>query len=50
MNNRQLLLIPALLAAGLAMAADPAKIDWGDPVEECAPVLPGAVVVRMGAQ
>ena len=29
MRHHKLLLIPALLAAGLAMAADPAKIDWG---------------------
>jgi hypothetical protein len=29
MKNRQLVLIPALLAASLAIAADPAKIDWG---------------------
>jgi hypothetical protein len=29
MKNHQLVLIPALLAASFAMAADPAKIDWG---------------------
>jgi len=28
MNNRHLVLIPVLLAAGAAMAADPARIDW----------------------
>ena len=28
-NNQQLVLIPGLLAASIAMGADPAKIDWG---------------------
>src|SRR5436190_22135494 len=28
MKNQQLILIPALLAAAAAMAADPAKVDW----------------------
>ncbi len=39
MNNHPLVLIPALLAASLAMAADPAKIDWGPIPQKSVPLF-----------
>ena len=39
MKNRQLVLIPALLAASLAMAADPARIDWGGVPQQIVPLF-----------
>ena len=42
MKKNRLLLIPALLAAGLALAADPARIDWGKvPVNKVDLFYPG---------
>jgi hypothetical protein len=39
MKTRQLLVIPALLAASLAMAADPANIDWGQIAPKSVPLF-----------
>ena len=42
MKNHRLVLIPVLLAAGAAMAADPARIDWSKvPVSNVALFYPG---------